>query len=304
MRGLIVFVLLMVSQFQLAKAANLHDAAKKGDPAAIAAGLDAGADVNKVISGATPLYFAAIRGHLEAAKLLIARGADVNIKTNSGTALMAASARGAADLVIVLLASGADPNAELKTETALHIAAERGCLDCVMALVKAGANVNAQLVSGNGPVTTVRTPLHLATRNGHNDVAAYLKSNGVILAAPAPISQKLASADIGRGNQLFEEKCVACHSPTGERITADGPLLRDIVGRDKASEPNFKIYSKTLLAAEGAWTYEELNLFLSGPTATTTPGLKMEVQGVPEEADRVNLIAYLRTLSNNPVPLP
>ena len=30
----------------------------------------------------------------------------------------------------------------------------------------------------------------------------------------------------------------------------------------------------------------------------------MEVPGVPDETERVNLIAYLRTLSDMPLPLP
>jgi cytochrome c len=30
----------------------------------------------------------------------------------------------------------------------------------------------------------------------------------------------------------------------------------------------------------------------------------MDVRGAPDEADRLNVIAYLRTLSDSPVPLP
>jgi cytochrome c len=30
----------------------------------------------------------------------------------------------------------------------------------------------------------------------------------------------------------------------------------------------------------------------------------MEIRGAPEQTDRVNLIAYLRTLSDKPLPLP
>ena len=66
--------------------------------------------------------------------------------------------------------------------------------------------------------------------------------------------------------------------------------------------PEFK-YSKTLQDWEGAWTYEDLNIFLYGPILTT-PGVRMETSGVPDETERVNLIAYLRTLSDKPIPLP
>jgi cytochrome c len=36
----------------------------------------------------------------------------------------------------------------------------------------------------------------------------------------------------------------------------------------------------------------------------TTPGVLMEVLGVSDETERVDLIAYLRTLSDEPMPLP
>ncbi len=36
----------------------------------------------------------------------------------------------------------------------------------------------------------------------------------------------------------------------------------------------------------------------------TTPGVFMETPGLTDEAKRVNLIAYLRTLSDEPLPLP
>jgi len=51
------------------------------------------------------------------------------------------------------------------------------------------------------------------------------------------------------------------------------------------------------------WTYEDLNTYLYGPTLTT-PGVLMEIPGVPDETERVDLIAYLRTLSDKPTPLP
>ena len=136
----------------------------------------------------------------------------------------------------------------------------------------------------------------------HSDVADYLISHGVILPRPVPIAAKLASADPGKGREFFESECRACHSVIPEQSVTLGPNLWNIVGRDKASL-DYKGYSKTLLAFEGVWTYEDLNTFLSGP-AVTTPGVNMQVQGAPNEADRVNLIAYLRTLSDTPVPLP
>jgi cytochrome c len=302
MRGFLIFLLFVFAHVPFANSASIHEAAKKGDLAALTAALNAGTDVNKISGGATPLYFAAIRGHLEAAKFLIARGADVNAMTKFGSPLMAAAARDTPELVDLLLTSGADPKADLDSQTALHVAAERGCLGCVKALVNAGANVNAQHRSVGGQRILVTTPLHVAIVNEHRDIADYLISRGVILPKPAPIAAKLASADSDKGREFFERECQGCHTVIPQESVTLGPNLWNIVGRDKASL-NYEGYSKTLLALEGDWTYEELNSFLSGP-AVTTPGVNMQIEGVPNEIDRVNLIAYLRTLSDNPVPLP
>jgi cytochrome c len=55
--------------------------------------------------------------------------------------------------------------------------------------------------------------------------------------------------------------------------------------------------------AGGTWTFEELNLFISNP-ARALPGTDMLFSGLQDEKQRVDLIAYLRTLSDTPSPLP
>jgi len=78
--------------------------------------------------------------------------------------------------------------------------------------------------------------------------------------------------------------------------------MKSVSGRDKASLGEAG-YSDALRAWEGVWTYEDLNIFLSGPMVTT-PRVIMETPGVEDEAERANLIAYLRSLSDTPMPLP
>jgi cytochrome c len=280
------------------QAAAIHDAAKKGDIAAIAAALDAGANVNDFDVFATPLYYAVNRQHLDAAKLLIERGADVSAGTKNGDPpLMAAVARNKLEFIALLLAHGADPNSTAGHETALHVAVKHGCLACVKALVEAGADVNARTSD-----STTRTPIHLARFYEYSEISDYLMAHGVVLPKPAPIAAKLAAADVEKGRASFGRNCAGCHSNEPGKGVKVGPNLWDVVDRDKASLPDAK-YSKTLLAWEGVWTYEDLNTYLYGPTLTT-PGVLMEMPGVPDETERVNLIAYLRTLSDNPVPLP
>ncbi|MEF2162548.1 ankyrin repeat domain-containing protein, partial [Pseudomonas aeruginosa] len=154
----------------------IHDAASKGDVAAVTAALDAGAGVDESDGGPTPLYLAVRGGHLAVAKLLMERGADVNAAPTPllGPALMPALAKRRVDLINLLLEGGADPNARRNRENAIHIAVNLGCLDCVKALVGAGADVNAKTKDG-------KTPLHIAKFKGNGEVADYLLSHGVVL---------------------------------------------------------------------------------------------------------------------------
>ena len=296
MRGFLHLIpLLLVHIPIVSHAAAIHDAAIKGDVAAITAALDAGAAIDESDGRATPLYLAVRGEHFAAAKLLMERGADVNAPTLLGPALMPALAKRRIDLINLLLDGGANPNAQRGREAALHIAVRSGCLDCVKALVEAGADVNAKTMDG-------KTPLHLARFKGPREVADYLLSHGVVVPTPAPISMKLAYADVEKGRTHFTRLCSGCHNAGSQGGSKTGPNLWGVVGRDKASLENRR-YSDALLDWEGLWTFEDLNKFLLEPMLAT-PGVYMEVPGVPDEIERINVIAYLRTLSDEPIPLP
>ena len=195
----------------LAAAAPIHDAAKKGDVAAITAALESGADINESDGWATPLWIAARRGREDAARLLLARGADVNLTTkSSGPPLLGAIERKNAILVKLLLAGGADPNAALDTKSALYLAAKSGCLECVEALVDKRADVNA-LNRDREP------PIHAAKVIGFGAIA------------------KLANADPAGGEVIFVNNCARCHYIERQKGNKIGPNLWGVVGRQKAS---------------------------------------------------------------------
>ena len=295
MRRFLLLILMMYLAPSMSFAAPIHDAAKTGDVAAITAALDAGADVNENDGTATPLYSAVRRGHLAAAKLLIERGADVNAETNFGSALLAAVAKSRVGLINLLLDKGANPNAAFDGSTVLHVAAGLPCVDCLKALVAAGADVNA-LTRG------AESPLHLARRMGGREMADYLVAHGVVLPKPPPISAKLAAADAEKGRIVFNKVCSSCHFVEPEKGRKHGPNLWGIAGRAKASYTDF-VYSDALRAWEGLWTYEDLNTLLFAPMATT-PGVTMDIPGVPDDTERADLIAYLRSLSDTLMPLP
>ncbi|MDA0763454.1 MAG: cytochrome c family protein [Proteobacteria bacterium] len=114
-----------------------------------------------------------------------------------------------------------------------------------------------------------------------------------------PILAMLSGADIEAG-QKIAKKCSACHGFESGEANKVGPNLYDIVGREQG-KADFA-YSKVFLAMSGQWSYEELNKFLYKPKEYAK-GTKMNYAGLTKTNDRANLIAWLRTKSNKPVPL-
>ena len=284
------------------QAAAIHDAAKKGDVAALTAALDSGVDINASDGIATPLYYAIDRVHLEAAKMLIGRGADANAAAKWGPPLLAAAESGKPELVKLLLDAGADAAVVFKGQTALHAVARNGCLDCVVALVEKGADVNA--------LTSLRQPpVHFAREKGHEAVADYLLSHGYVFPAPPPLSPRLAMADPVHGETLFKENCQMCHAADSATGNLRGPSLWNIVGQKRGKVPDYK-YSAVLRGIGGVWSYENLNIFISDPSRAI-PGTDMSLHSEANmanemltDAERADIIAFLRSRSDNPLPLP
>ena len=115
-----------------------------------------------------------------------------------------------------------------------------------------------------------------------------------------PITALLATANLESGLKIAK-KCVACHGFDAGGPNKIGPNLYDIVNKDQGKADY--AYSKVLAALNGKWTYEELNKFLYKPKLYSK-GTKMNYAGLSKTKDRANLIAWLRTKSDNPVPLP
>ena len=121
---------------------------------------------------------------------------------------------------------------------------------------------------------------------------------------PEPVLALLAGADVKRGEQL-SKACTACHTFTKDGKDGVGPNQWNLVMAPKAHRDGFA-YSDALKALHGKgekWTYSDLNHFIWKPQATV-PGTKMNYLGLKKPEDRAALIAYLRTLSDNPTPLP
>ena len=120
---------------------------------------------------------------------------------------------------------------------------------------------------------------------------------------PAPISPLLASASLARGKQFVTQVCAACHSFNQGGKPIVGPNLWNVVGGPHDHEAGFA-YSAALEKFKGKpWTYHALNRWLYKPAAYA-PGTHMTFAGLPNTQMRADVIAYLRTLSPHPIPLP
>jgi cytochrome c len=119
--------------------------------------------------------------------------------------------------------------------------------------------------------------------------------------APVPIATLLASANPERGAQVSRQ-CEACHNLQKGQGNKVGPGLYGVVGRQLASVAGFN-YSAALKAKGGTWTFDALNAWLTSPSAYA-PGTAMTFAGITNDKQRADLIAYLNSNSDNPLPLP
>lgn len=130
---------------------------------------------------------------------------------------------------------------------------------------------------------------------------------GEAAAAPAavPIAQLLASADPVAGANSFK-KCASCHSADPSSPNKVGPGLWNVVNRPVASHEGFSYSAGMKEFSKGGsvvWDYDHLNHFLTAPKAYVS-GTAMGFAGLKKDDERANVIAYLRSLSENPAPLP
>lgn len=121
-------------------------------------------------------------------------------------------------------------------------------------------------------------------------------------AAPeVPLPALLAKADAKKGEN-DAKICETCHNFQKGGGAKIGPDLWDVVGRKIASVPGFA-YSDSLKGMSGDWSFEQLNKWITDPKAMAS-GTKMTFPGEKDAQKRADILAYLQTLSDKPVPFP
>lgn len=121
---------------------------------------------------------------------------------------------------------------------------------------------------------------------------------------PVDFGALLLAADVSAGERVIR-RCTSCHTVEPGGGNGTGPALWDVMGRAVAGVDGFN-YSAAFqdYAAGGTtWGYENMSAFLENPRQYID-GTAMSFAGIRDQEDRINLIAYLRSLSNNPIALP
>ncbi|HVR68177.1 MAG TPA: cytochrome c family protein [Verrucomicrobiae bacterium] len=178
---------------------------------------------------------------------------------------------------------------------------DQAAIDAATAAAAAAAPATTEAAAAE-PATdaAAATPEPAAASTAAEPAAAATQT----AAAPAAgdLAALLAAADPAQG-QTVAKKCAACHNFEKGGPNKVGPNLWDIVGAKHAHKDDYSYSDAIKGMADKEWSYAELDAFLTAPKAYA-PGTKMTFPGIKKPEDRAAVIAYLRSLSDSPKPLP
>jgi cytochrome c len=118
-------------------------------------------------------------------------------------------------------------------------------------------------------------------------------------AGPVDFGTLIPAADPAAG-EAAARKCLACHTFNAGGPIITGPNLHDVLGRPAASVAGFS-YSEAMRNFGSVWDYQTLYDYLENPRAYL-PGTAMVFAGLPNEEERIAMIAYLRQINEAAAP--
>jgi cytochrome c len=153
---------------------------------------------------------------------------------------------------------------------------------------------------------------HILVHSKPADQLAYTVDLSSTMTASADVEEEpevefavlLANADVSAGERV-SRRCASCHSFEQGGANMTGPYMYGVVGREVGVVDGYNYSNAMAEYAEGGveWGYDNLNAYLERP-ADYIEGTAMSFAGLRDPEDRANIIAYMRTLSENPLPLP
>ena len=111
------------------------------------------------------------------------------------------------------------------------------------------------------------------------------------IAALATLPAPYNAGDLENGRRAFA-RCRSCHTITPGGPNMTGPNLYGVFGRAAGADPKFG-YSHAMRTAGFTWDADKLDHWLQNPR-TFLPGNKMTYPGLPDAADRRDVIAFLK----------
>lgn len=109
----------------------------------------------------------------------------------------------------------------------------------------------------------------------------------ILCALPLP---SVAQEDMTKGEGIFQNRCIECHSVNGDKVKI-GPPLTGLFGRTSGSWPGYA-YSDAMKAANIVWGRDTLSEYLKNPRKMV-PKTKMNFNGLKRAGEEEALIAYL-----------
>ncbi|MEE3502864.1 c-type cytochrome [Acidiphilium acidophilum] len=117
------------------------------------------------------------------------------------------------------------------------------------------------------------------------------------------IDPLIIKADVSKGQQFVAQQCAACHTVDKGGANGVGPNLYGVMNDKMFAKAGYDFSSAVKSKASGVWTYQKMNEWLVDPQKFA-PGTRMGYTGIKNDVQRADTIAYLRTLSTDPIPLP